>query len=466
MIAGLCALGSVLVTLFSAWRHIKAYYNPPDQRLIVRIHVLIPFFALTSFLGLTTPIAASILTPFEEVYEAFVIYTFFTLLTNLLGGERNVVLTTIGREPKDQLFPMNLFLAKVDISDPYTFLYVKRGILQYVWIKPLLSLATIMVSALDISGSLWIAIVYNISISISLYCLALFWYCLHDDLQPFQPWPKFLCIKSIIFFSYWQSMILALLSYFQVLPADNPSLPARIQNTLLCIELFIFSIFQLKAFPPPVPDITSMTSQARLPVHYALRDAFGLVDLVLDFKATFYGYSYNYREFNSIETVLEHPASRSRMARLANGMRYKDGGTAKYWLPEPGALTSTANNASLVNSQKLTETEFLNPYLDQSYGTGSSGGPSMAAVPPDSDLFDNLDNFAISEKEFETDEELYRIARTFPYGDYNSPVITDQEPLHYRPIMKSRSTRDSKTRSLLQQEYESFGYDISDSDEP
>lgn len=36
------------------------------------------------------------------------------------------------------------------------------------------------------SGYLYISIVYNISICLSLYCLALFWMCVNEDLKPFR----------------------------------------------------------------------------------------------------------------------------------------------------------------------------------------------------------------------------------------------------------------------------------------
>lgn len=37
----------------------------------------------------------------------------------------------------------------------------------------------------------------------SLYFLVLFYMVTEDHLQPYKPLPKFLCIKAIIFFSFW-----------------------------------------------------------------------------------------------------------------------------------------------------------------------------------------------------------------------------------------------------------------------
>ncbi len=79
--------------------------------------------------------AAAFLDPVRDIYEAFTIYTFFQLLINYLSGERALIIMTHGREPVHHLWPVNHILPRVDISDPHTFLAIKRGILQYAWIK-------------------------------------------------------------------------------------------------------------------------------------------------------------------------------------------------------------------------------------------------------------------------------------------------------------------------------------------
>lgn len=387
--------------------------------------------------------------PLQEIYEAVVIYTFFTLLTNILGGERNVVLTTMGRAPKSHFYPMNHIFAKVDISDPYTFLAIKRGILQYVWLKPILCLSIIIMKATGTyqqnyiglkSGYMWLGIIYNISISVSLYCLALFWYCLVDDLKPFRPLPKFLCIKMVIFFSYWQGVTLAILVWTGLIPdvgyytPDN--IATAIQNTLMCIEMLGFAIGHWYAFNYKEFASSTLMGYARLPFGYAVRDAFGIVDLIVDFRSTFYGNEYNYREFNSIETVLEHPESRSRQARLSQGLRYKSGGTSKYWLPPPSQQSSKGipnireHHQPLIGSSHETDSlrssdkyrgygGISSPRTPQPDAQPSSSNSSIHSGPSESSMYENIQELHISEEDMRVDDQLYQIARTFPYGDYN-----------------------------------------------
>ena len=351
--------------------------------------------------------AASFLAPIRDIYEAFTIYTFFQLLINYLDGERALIIMTHGRAPVHHLWPLNHVLPKVDISDPHTFLAVKRGILQYAWLKPILALATIIMKATGIyqegyiglsSGYLWSGIVYNISVTVSLYSLGLFWVCMHSDLEPFRPVPKFLCIKLIIFASYWQGFFLSILVWLGAIPDDvqgytPDNLAAAIQDALICVEMPGFAFAHWYAFS--WHDYADNTvSSARLPVKYALRDAFGVVDLIEDSKETFRGDHYSYRVFDSSGKIIAHEDSKSRFNRMKEGMRYKRGGEAKYWIPKPGE----------VRGEMSANTPLL----------GSAGGPSTGEPVP------KYTEGAVEETHLDRfDEQLYGKARELEFGDWN-----------------------------------------------
>lgn len=406
-----------------------------DQRLVVRIQLLIPLFALSSYAGLHSEKWSAVLDPMREVYEAFVIYTFFTLLTNLLGGERDIIITTSGRAPVAQIPPVDSCLPPVDISDPYTFLTIKRGVLQYAWLKPILTLITVVLRATGHyhpntlgwkSGYMWLGIVYNLSITVSLYCLGLFWLCLVDDLKPYRPVPKFMCIKAVIFFSYWQGFALAILVFVGIIPSTGQNLYARtIQNCLMCIEMFGFAILHWFAFSYHDYATFEMIGFARLPVYRALRDSLGVVDLIEDFKATFYGDEYGYRYFDSVEAVMAHPDSATRQARIMAGLRYKNGGRSKYWLPQ----SSLKKKRELETSQAL----LFNNSNRTSYGIvpDIDSGEDETVVPY---LDENNLQFDDDTDAFEADDAIYTQARRLKYGDYNYPVVTVRDSLEYRPI--------------------------------
>jgi hypothetical protein len=64
-----------------------------------------------------------------------------------------------------------------------------------VQIKPILAVITLILKATGYynegefrwdSGYLYVSVVYNFSIFVALYCLAMFWVCVSEDLKPFR----------------------------------------------------------------------------------------------------------------------------------------------------------------------------------------------------------------------------------------------------------------------------------------
>ncbi|KAJ6010753.1 hypothetical protein N7451_002165 [Penicillium sp. IBT 35674x] len=440
IVTGVSALVASLLSIVSIWFQTKNYRKPLLQRYVVRILLMVPIFAASSWTSIISLTAAQFLDPIRDIYEAFTIYTFFQLLINFLGGERAVIIMAHGRPPVSHAWPLNHMLPKVDISDPHTFLAVKRGILQYAWLKPILAIASIVMKATDTyhegyldlgSGYLWTGLIYNASVTLSLYSLAMFWVCLHDDLLPFRPIPKFLCVKLIIFASYWQGFFLSILQFLGALgngvagyTPDN--LAAAIQDSLLCFEMPFFAIAHWYAFS--WHDYADPTiSAARMPVKYAFRDAFGPLDLIEDTKMTLRGDNYEYRLFDSGDNIIAHEESDSRVKRVMDGMRYERGGKAKYWIPKPG------------EASKPGETDSRTPLLAGGSSSargrnGGGGGSSADRYRSYSEIEATLDD---------EDEHLFTNARALEFGDWNYPVITANEVPRDQRLSRTGSYQQS-----------------------
>ena len=51
---------------------------------------------------------------------------------------------------------------------------------------------------------LWITILYNVTYTLALYALLLFYMGTHELLAPFNPLLKFAVVKSVVFLTFWQ----------------------------------------------------------------------------------------------------------------------------------------------------------------------------------------------------------------------------------------------------------------------
>lgn len=54
-------------------------------------------------------------------------------------------------------------------------------------------------------GYLWLSFVNNMSVTISLYSLVLFYMATEEKLAPYNPFYKFMTVKAVLFFSFWQT---------------------------------------------------------------------------------------------------------------------------------------------------------------------------------------------------------------------------------------------------------------------
>lgn len=415
VLSGWCSAFATIIIFGSILMHLLNYRKPFQQRLMIRIQLIVPLFALSCYCMLVNPTsfwAKYVIEPVREIYEAFVIYTFFSLLTDMLGGAKSIIIMTSGRPPVPHPGFVRFLFRPLDISDPRTFLGIKRGILQYVWLKPIICFGTLFAELLgwyDVNDLgpkslyLWITILYNFSVSLSLYCLAIFWKILWSDLKPFNPVGKFLCVKLIIFASYWQGIILAILNVAGVLPKGNsmegaPNLGVSIQNALLCVELVGFAIGHWLSFSY-VPFTISHIPNGRLQFMYAFKDMIGIKDLVIDFRLTFYGdYYKNYREFDSVDALIAHPTSKARMSRINQGLRYHTNGKHKHWLPlqqQQQPSISQSGKDSIKSTSEMNAVQFQKDRSHSTYAAsvllnGNSmrglfpNSPKLGSSPPDS----------------------------------------------------------------------------------
>lgn len=94
---------------------------------------------------------------------------------------------------------------------------------------------------------LYLTIIYTISYTMALYALVLFYIACRDLLQPFNPVPKFIIIKSVVFLTYWQGVLVFLAAKSGFIKDAEEA--ATFQNFIICVEMLIAAIGHLYAFP-------------------------------------------------------------------------------------------------------------------------------------------------------------------------------------------------------------------------
>lgn len=81
-----------------------------------------------------------------------------------------------------------------------------------------------------------------------------------------KPFPKFLCIKAVIFFSFFQGVVIDFLVYYGYIKdvfnsdtnGDTQLLSSRLQNFLICIEMFLAAVAHQYSFPHKPYELNDM----------------------------------------------------------------------------------------------------------------------------------------------------------------------------------------------------------------
>lgn len=262
VLSGIFVWAALLITCHQIYSHLRSYTVPNEQRYIIRILFIVPIYAFDSWLSLLFISNDQYYVYFDSIrdcYEAFVIYNFLSLSFEYLGGESAIMAEIRGKPILSSCMYGTCCLAGVSYSIGF-LRFCKQATLQFCVVKPIMAVITIFLQAFgkyhdgdfNVNGGyLYITIIYNFSVSLALYALFLFYSATSDLLRPFEPVLKFLTIKSVIFLSFWQGMILAILERCGVIPealiidgneVGAGTVAAGWQNFIICIEMFFAAI--------------------------------------------------------------------------------------------------------------------------------------------------------------------------------------------------------------------------------
>jgi hypothetical protein len=232
--------------------------------------------------------------------------------------------------------------------------------------------------------------------------------------------PKFLCVKGILFFSFWQSILISIIvsagAIKQLGPyTDIEHISLGLTDLLICLEMPFFAIAHWYAFSHRDYIDSDITFVGRMPFRYALRDAFGHKDVMEDMKSTLRGEGMDYRAFEPSEGYIHQGLGRER--RIKAGLRYSNGGRGKYWLPQPvtsavpGRVEHAVERATDADSFDDMHAPLLGDQAAQVVRDETVQGISTAGY----DL-----TFGDPSEE---DDALFTQSKQYLFGDYLYPCI-------------------------------------------
>lgn len=259
---GACTMLALHFSSQLASQHLYYWKNPKEQRAIMIIILMAPFYAVNSFvavLDVSKPFSM-LLETIKGCYEALVIAKFLELLYGYLNISisNDVVPDEIKGREIFHSFPMTLFQSRTTRLNQQTLKLLKYWVWQFVVTRPTCAFLKIGLQLLGVgSYSNWVnwtlTIILSISMYVAMYSLVVFYHVFAKELKPYKPIAKLSCIIGIVFFCFWQGVLLHILVTTGVIKShhfwtDVEHVGEAIQNVMICVEMIGFSVFQQYAF--------------------------------------------------------------------------------------------------------------------------------------------------------------------------------------------------------------------------
>jgi hypothetical protein len=227
---------------------------------------MVPLYAIQSWLSLRFRDARIYIDTVRDLYEAYVISSFVYYLIELLGGQdalARTLRTMAQNDPETAQhlghhgFVLNLVLEPWELGVEF-MLQCKHGVLQYVVVKTIATVLTFAFQSMGVYGEglfqwnvayPYLAFALNCSVMYALYCLVKLFHAINDQLRhpiDWHPLGKFLCVKGVVFFTWWQGVIIFYLKAHGIIDDIGAWTGEEVANGLIdyciCIEMVAFAV--------------------------------------------------------------------------------------------------------------------------------------------------------------------------------------------------------------------------------
>lgn len=259
--AGGAAFIATIASLTNIYLHCKNYNKPLEQRQIVRILLMPAIYSISSFFAYRYYRHYVHFAIIRDTYEAFVLASFLILCLLYVGRsplEQQAVMRE--KEKTPLIFPLCFWRYRP--SKPYFLVATKWSVLQYVILRPMISVAALITDTQKVFcgssynphfANLWLTIIIFTSATIALYGLLIIHHLAKEDLKGHRPMMKFMSIKIAVFLVFYQGFLLSFfdhLGYFEATEYwSRYNIADGINALATTIEMAIIGVFQLFAYP-------------------------------------------------------------------------------------------------------------------------------------------------------------------------------------------------------------------------
>ncbi|OAA58328.1 hypothetical protein ISF_06867 [Cordyceps fumosorosea ARSEF 2679] len=274
IIGAACTLIAVMLSVYLAWMHALHYTKPREQRYIIRILFMVPVYAISSFLQIQWYRHAIYFQVISDCYEAFAIASFFALLCHYVAPDlhsqkeffRNM------RPVKPWVMPVNWFAAccggqrgpwRTPKSGLTWFNINWIGVYQYCFVRVAMTVSAVVSQYFEkycessnspIFAHIWIIVLNALAVTVAMFCLIQVYVQLKEPLKEQKLLIKIVAIKLVVFLSFWQASAISVgTSTLHIVHANKvlayPDIKVGIPALLLCVEMAVFALLHLWAFP-------------------------------------------------------------------------------------------------------------------------------------------------------------------------------------------------------------------------
>eukprot|EP01138_Halocafeteria_seosinensis_P007321 gb/GECG01007485.1/.p1 GENE.gb/GECG01007485.1/~~gb/GECG01007485.1/.p1 ORF type:complete len:423 (+),score=23.40 gb/GECG01007485.1/:1-1269(+) len=281
-IGGVCVCIAVPISVHDMVGHWLHYSYPDIQVYYVRVLGMVPIYSIESWFALRFKESAFYLEALRDTYEAYVIYNFFMILIRLVGTDREVKRALRRqRNPRDDntlldedsspntddrpnshrsyakhMVPM-CCLPRWKLGNQFYF-NTQVGVFQYVVVKLITTATTLITTKLGVYGDgefhsfdrayIYVTVLVNFSQMWAVYNLVLFYHTLSSSYKGrgVSPIGKMVCIKGIVFFTFWQQILIAGLVFEGIITGTRlfttEEVADGLQDFIITFEMVFFAI--------------------------------------------------------------------------------------------------------------------------------------------------------------------------------------------------------------------------------